>query len=144
MTDDDDATPEERAEAARLARLTDALLAGEPAPPVLPAEDRALLQTAAFIRAAGAPLPLPAPRRDAILAAVFRRRRAVVPWLVAAMAVAAALALALRPPRPPAARTPDALVGRIAPERAADARARLDVVYADRLAGMRDRLWGAR
>ena len=85
-----------------------------------------------------------------------RRWRQVAPWAVAAtstaMAAAAAIALWLaRPAEPlPVAAAPelplsqrsrpaDALIGRIPAERSGDAAARLDAIYADRLAGFRER-----
>ncbi len=143
MTPDDPATPEEQARAARLAALVDGALAGSVPPPVMAAEERALLDTAAKIRAARSLSPA---RREAVLGTIFaRRRRALVPWAVAAMAAAAALLLALRPPtRPPAPPSASALVGRIEGADAGAARARLDVLYADRLAGYRRALLDGR
>jgi hypothetical protein len=83
----------------------------------------------------------------------------VLPWAVAVAASAAALLLVLersaRPVRGPAAtagpaagslsRRADALVGVIDPAHAADARHRIDAIYADRLASYRAlALWRAR
>lgn len=85
-----------------------------------------------------------------------RARKQWVPWAVAAMstavAAAAVMMLWLRKPAPvpgPDARIPtewksrpaDPLIGPIARERAGDAGARLDYIFADRLAGYRDRRW---
>lgn len=143
MNDDDDAPadPREQAEAARLARLVDGLLAGEPLPPAMAAEQRALVETAQAIRAG---VTLPESRRDALIDAALRRRPRTTVWIGAtALAAAAALVLALRPaPRPPLppemlSRPSDALVGQIDAARAGAARDRADLVYADRLAGWR-------
>jgi hypothetical protein len=132
--------PREPAEAARLARLVDGLLAGEPLPPAMEAEQRALVETAALIRAAR---PLPDARKDQLIDDALRGRRRGRPaaWIAAtALAAAAALFLALRPParglpEELASRPADRLVGRI--ERPEDGRARADLIYADRLAGYR-------
>ncbi|HEX3763997.1 MAG TPA: hypothetical protein VHW23_35120 [Kofleriaceae bacterium] len=83
-----------------------------------------------------------------------RAARRWAPWLVAGastlVAAAALLVLWLRPPpaAPPGraavpvewtSRPADALIGRIAPERAGDASARIDAIFADRLDGFRAR-----
>jgi hypothetical protein len=84
-----------------------------------------------------------------------RSKRRWVPWAVAAtstaVAAAAVLMLWLRKPveRPIAqrevptewrSRPADPLIGRITPERAGEAAARLDHIFADRLGGYRDRM----
>ena len=156
--EENESTPEEKARAHRLARLVDDMLAGEPAPPALEAEDRALLETATAIHAAmgksaplepaetsrlvesafAGPAPLSPPRRG------WLRRRG--PWMVAAMSAAVAIVFVLADPvrkqeAPPAAKaarpTPDQLVGRIDEKDSGDASRRLDVLYADRLTGYR-------
>ncbi|MEO8699512.1 MAG: hypothetical protein ABI867_05685 [Kofleriaceae bacterium] len=85
-----------------------------------------------------------------------RSRKRFIPWVVAAtatlVAVAAILMLWLRTPtqveRPVAARdvptswrsrSADSLIGEIKRPQAADASARIDTIFADRLAGYRDR-----
>ena len=141
--DDDEPTPTERARAASLGRLVDGLLAGEASPPALDAEDRALLETAALIRAASAAPPAALEPRPVTPERVPRRPRPR--WLLAGLGLtavaAAAIALAVRP-APPApvpealrSRPLDALVGRIAP--GSDATRRADLAYADRLSGYR-------
>lgn len=90
-----------------------------------------------------------------------RRRRAALPWTVAALATAAAIALLVTRPNAPVATAPtpasapvaaplaeelrsrpaDPLVGRIPREHRDRASDRLDVVYADRLAGYREVLY---
>jgi hypothetical protein len=90
------------------------------------------------------------------------RMRRWAPWAVAAttsLAAAAAILLWLRAPRRPAfvapaaaslpetmrSRPADALIGPIARERAGDASARIDTIFADRLDGYRElRLRGSR
>jgi len=134
--DEDEPTPVERARAASLGRLVDSLLAGEPSPPALDAEDRALLDTAAMIRAASASASVSASESVSV-------RRRWVPWTVAAAFAAAALVVSLLRPAParlPAelrSRSADALVGPIDPSGAADGGRRTDLVYADRLASYR-------
>ena len=92
--------------------------------------------------------------------AAYRRKRlsTIVPWTVAAAAAAAALSLALVRPAPPTdrlrvadtrpipalpieqrSRPADPLVGQIPRERVGGARERIDMIYADRMAGFRDR-----
>jgi hypothetical protein len=88
-------------------------------------------------------------------------QRRWAPWAVAAGSAAiAAAAIALLWLRPPArhgaaptarveaptrwrSRPADALIGEIKRERAGDARARIDVIFADRLDGYRERRWSA-
>jgi hypothetical protein len=139
----DDAPPgaREQAEAARFARLVDDLVAGRPAPPALDVEARALLDTAALLR------PLGDARRESLVDAAFAARRPArvgLAWPTAAALVIAAAALLLvllRPapelPHAQRSRPADALVGPIAREASGDARARADLLYADRLAGYR-------
>src|SRR5688572_1809891 len=163
---------EERAQARALARLVDGLVAGAMPPPALPAEDRALLETATSIRAALTEQRLDPARRDALLVGLAGRvgtyhtpltsrplesrpaqqkwRRAA-PWAVAAVAAAAAVFFAIRPPagRAPEVAAPaeipvtqrsrpaDTLIGEIPRSASGDASARMDVIYADRLAGYR-------
>jgi hypothetical protein len=152
--DRDDAPPDARelADAQRFARLVDDVVAGAPPPAALDVEQRALLDAAALLR------PLGAARRDSLVDAAFagarpgRRRRLVLPAGAAALlfAAAAALLLLVRRPAPPLpeaqrSRPADALVGPIARAQSGDARARADLLYADRLAGYRQRtLRGAR
>jgi hypothetical protein len=97
------------------------------------------------------------PVADAL--AARRRLRRAAPWAVAALsttvAAAAALVLWLGRPLPatplaaPAlpliqrSRPADAVVGRIPRERAGDAAARIDAIFADRLTGYRERALGA-
>ncbi|RMH38825.1 MAG: hypothetical protein D6689_18555 [Deltaproteobacteria bacterium] len=181
------ADPAEQRRARSFASLVDDLIDGLPPPPALPADQRALLETATIVRAstrdafdlpperrravvdaalraavgpaasvpasrAGAPAPRAAPAAAGPPAVRGRSRaphRASSPWVIAAVAAAAALALWFRPaPREPTpgtggwpaalrSRPADALVGRIAPARAADAAARIDQIYADRHAGFR-------
>src|SRR5688572_10189453 len=145
MTDDEaPASQREQAEAARLARLVDDLLDGAPAPAAMESETRLLLETAQRIRDAG-PLEMAPARRDAVLDAAFAEKphMRAWPWVAATvLAAAAALVLALRPPSPRLAdellsRPADRLVGRIAAADSGAARARTDLLYADRLAGYR-------
>jgi hypothetical protein len=100
----------------------------------------------------------PSERSRAPIVALPRTRR-WAPWVIAGgSAVVAAAALLLLWLRPPARRevaptarieTPtqwrsrptDALVGEIKREHAGDARARIDVIFADRLDGYRERRW---
>jgi hypothetical protein len=88
-----------------------------------------------------------------VRAAPSGRWRRLAPWAAATIAAAAALVLALVRPAPPPryagpitqtplpralrSRPADALVGAIPRDRAGDASARLDAVYADRMAGYR-------
>lgn len=178
MTRDDDdleLTPEERARAQAFGELVDDMLRGRSAPPALPAEERALLEMATVVRAAeGKGFLLPDSRRDAMIDSALRpepaqtaggavsalhdRRSKLarrLPWALTAIAAAAAVILALRPPpapEPQVARVParalsrpaDPLIGRIAPADADRASARLDAIYADRMTGYRSvRLGGA-
>ena len=149
--EEENGTPEERARAHRLARLVDDMLAGEPAPPALEAEDRALLETATAIHAAMGKATLEPAHVSRLIEASFvpaaplpprgswLRRRG--PWLVAAVSAAAAIVFVLWDPtrRPQEAdrRTPDQIVGRIDEEESGEASRRMDVIYADRLSGYR-------
>jgi hypothetical protein len=153
---EDDANENARAQA--FGQKVDALLDGAAPPPAMPTDEREMIETATMIHAAGHPRSAPTRALDRAFAArpaaanvpkAARPRRRwlrAAPWAVAAVAVAAAalLLLLLRPPAPrplPTAlrsRPADALVGKIPPERAADARARIDAIYADRLAGYRE------
>jgi hypothetical protein len=165
--DDDDLLPDgeaERAHARRFAELVDQALAGR-TPPAMSTDDRALLEVATVIRAADHELVLAATTRRAIVEDALgqaigstastptsppmaARRRRWVPWAIAgttSVIAAAALALWLRAPaasRPPAnwmSRPADLLIGPIARERAGDASARLDHIFADRMDGYRER-----
>jgi hypothetical protein len=114
---------------------------------------RAIAETTAPQRRAESDAPHVAASRP-------RRWRQAAPWAIAAastaMAAAAALALWVRPapsapgpiavrelPEHQRSRPADALVGRIPREHAGDAAARLDTIYADRLAGFRERAFDA-
>jgi hypothetical protein len=168
MTEGDGGEPtaEERAQARSLARLVDGLVAGAIPPPALPADDRALLETATMIRAGLTEQRLDPARREKLFERLppatsgwvgsyhtpltsWRRR---APWIVAAVAAAAAVILALKPPvEQPArhadgpvdlpltqqSRPADPLIGEIPRAASGDASARMDVIYADRLAGYR-------
>jgi hypothetical protein len=189
--DDDlpDLPPDAEPTAAELARarsfgeLMDKAVAGR-TPPAMPADERALLETATVIRASAGRVELPAARRTALVEAALRaaiegaarpasvpsiappdavaerrgRLRRAAPWAVAALsttaAAAAAVLLWLGRPAPAApvavpelpliqrSRPADAVVGRIPRERAGDAAARIDAIYADRLTGYRERTLG--
>jgi hypothetical protein len=192
--DDDlpDLLPDAEPTAAELARarsfgeLIDKAVAGR-TPPAMPADERALLETATVIRASAGRVELPAARRTALVEAALRaaidgtahpasvpsiappvdavaerrgRLRRAAPWAVAALsttvAAAAAVLLWLGRPAPTApvampeeqlpliqrSRPADAVVGRIPRERAGDAAARIDAIYADRLTGYRERTLG--
>jgi hypothetical protein len=114
----------------------------------------------AAIDGAGRPAsvpPMAAAPVDAVAARRGRLRRAA-PWAVAALSTTAAAAAAVllwvgRPapaaplaapelPLIPRWRPADAVVGRIPRERAGDAAARIDAIYADRLTGYRERTLG--
>jgi hypothetical protein len=177
--DDDDGpvTPEERARAASLARLVDAMLDGREAPPALEAEDRSLLEVATAIhaglgvetlgadrkrrlvesalaegsRAKKDPTPI-APRRPPTVKPEpapkqGRRVLSAAPWVVAALASAAAILLLVRTSATPAVhhapthtpRSPDAIVGKLEPGDVEGATARIDSIYADRFAAYRAR-----
>lgn len=195
-TPDTEASPAERNRAEGFGKLIDGLLAGEPIPPAMDSEDRALLETATMVVASTQELRLGDEASRALVdraleEAVTGRRRSTVPtipppegrdidesaaentdvirmprrrsdrlvralpWVVASVAAAAAILLFItrpadlhEPARQAAARRKlapsqrsrpaDSLVGRIAREDAARASNRLDVIYADRLAGFRD------
>ncbi len=106
-------------------------------------------------RSVSVPPPLGAPHPPEVIAIASARSRSRLPWIAATIATAiAAAAIALlvaRPARPaPAAppvavrHTPDQLVGVITRDRAGDAAARIDVIYADRLDGWREQGVGVR
>ena len=166
--DEDQATPEERARAQALARLTDAMLAGAPTPPALP-EDRALLETATVIHAAMRGARLELGRRAGVIDAAFaevkqphkgtipfptekparrtsRRMLRHAPWVVAALSAAAALFLWLRPPdrqvtrTQPHRRRADMIIGPITRGNSGDFTARIDRIFADRRAVYREGL----
>ena len=160
MSQRDDEKDELRA--ARLGRLIDDALAGEAPPALLDVEERALLETATEIHGT-IHARLPTGRRRALVDAAFAemdgavpvaapeppRRRANLAWaLCAALAVAAVAALVI--PRGGPAPTADEisrsdrLVGPISADAVDDARARLDAIYADRLALRRGALLAGR
>src|SRR5262249_6238687 len=130
--------------AKRAAELVDALVDGR-APEPRDAAERALAEAAQLLRPSGPSLD-PA-RRDALVAGAFAAAgaprpappvaRRPWPWVVAAATLAAALILAVRARPAPRLRSPDEIVGRIAPADAADASRRIDLLYADRLAAYR-------
>lgn len=206
---DDDApvTPGEQARAEAFGRLVDGLLAGDPLPPAMDSDDRALVEAATVVMASSRAIE-PAPERtrrlvdQALEAAILRRggeapraaapvalvtreaveedpgersvtdvttrrrRRSdqvarVLPWAVASLAAAAAIVLFIaRPPQKEPAgdetaevapapvevpldvtntsRPADPLVGRIGKAERASASERIDLLYADRMAGYRD------
>ena len=170
-----DATPSERMRAKAFADLVDKTLAGARTPPAMSADERALLEVATVIRAAGGKAELSAQKRSSIVEDALRQavggagagvsgsvvpieraRKRWVPWAVAGasalVAVAAVLLLWLRGAdrvvdRPVAEVTPvhwksrsaDELIGPISRDRVGDASTRIDTIYADRLAGYRDR-----
>ena len=148
--DDPPAGEREQAEAARFARLVDDLVAGAPPPPALDLDARALLDTAALLR------PLGDARRDSLVDAAFAGRRPPAArrlWLGSALLVAAAALLLLvvapgrtapRGPASQASRPADALVGPIDRADRDAARARADLIFADRLAGYRQLALGGR
>jgi hypothetical protein len=161
-------TASERAHAKTFADLVDKTLAGR-TPPAMSADDRALLEVATVIRAAHGGLDLAASKKRSIVEDALRqavggvaattsggvapipisRARRWAPWGVAstsmAVAAAAIVLLWLRvpspglPPREPISASADALVGPIAREHAGDASARIDIIFADRLDGYRER-----
>jgi hypothetical protein len=148
----------ERAAAARLGRLVDDALAGGAPPALLGVEERELLETATEIHAT-VHARLPTGRRRALVDAAFAeaetkpapvtvpRRKRQPAWTLCAIAACAAvmLVLLLRPVAPaPAPTRSDRLVGPIAADRVDDARSRLDVVYADRIAQHRATLLAGR
>jgi hypothetical protein len=153
------APPAMEAEARALLETATAVHASLAATSLSPARvmtlvDQALAAGAAGSRAgarASLPHPLPEPEPEANAAQRRRRRLAqTLPWLLTACAAAAALVLWVQRPtplRPPQAvrtlRSVDALVGPIPLAEAGEASARLDLIYADRLAA-RQREPGAR
>jgi hypothetical protein len=181
---DAEPTAAELARARSFGELIDEAVAGR-APAAMPADERALLETATVIRASAGRVELPAARRLALVESALRtaidgaahpatvpsiappidavaerrgRLRRAAPWAVAALSTTAAAAAAVllwlgRPgPSAPVAapelpliqrsRPADAVVGRIPRERAGDAAARIDAIYADRLTGYRERTLG--
>jgi hypothetical protein len=165
-------TPAEKADAKAFGELVDGMLDHAAPPPALGAEQRSLLETATMVRASASDAYDLAPETsraliDGALAAGAgvhdgpaapvedelsrRRARKLAPWVAVAVAAAAALFFALRPPRPAPvphtaevivprelrSRPADALIGRIDRDRAGDASARLDTIFADRNAGYR-------
>ncbi|HLU66803.1 MAG TPA: hypothetical protein VKZ63_11030 [Kofleriaceae bacterium] len=204
---DEDApvTPAERARAEAFGRLVDGLLAGEPLPPAMDSDARALIETATVVVASSRPMelgeertrrlvdsaleaavlgrpragarpltPVPVPEREefsersATDLRVRRRRRdraaRALPWVVASVAAVAAVVLFIVRPNeqpsepgadeaeiasaPPAAEAPtepvhtsrpaDPLFGPIPRGEAGRARERIDLLFADRMAGYRD------
>jgi hypothetical protein len=209
--DDEPVTPGEQARAEAFGRLVDGLLAGDPLPPAMDSDDRALVEAATVVMASSRVIE-PAPERtrrlvdQALEAAILkrggarlgpadsgertplpvrlvpqddpnersvtdvttrRRRRSdqvarVLPWAVASLAAAAAIVLYIaRPPQKDAgrrggesaevapvrevpldvsnvSRPADPLVGRIAKADRSKASERIDLIYADRMAGYRD------
>jgi len=161
-------TPVELAHARRFAEVVDKTLAG-PTPPAMSADDRALLEVATVIRATRGQLELAPARRHAIVEDALRQAiggrpasggsvtpiarapaRRWAPWIIAGasalVAAAALLVLWLRPGpsdrtvlREWTSRPADALIGPIARDRAGDASARIDAIFADRLDGFRAR-----
>lgn len=183
---DAEPTAAEQKRAKSFADLVDDLVDGKAAPPAMPAETRELLTTAGMIHASTTEVSLDDARRDAIIDRAFaqtlpaelrsvddagdaagaevaslaerRNRLHAVPWLVAAVAAAAAVFFALNPPAqnksqsatrvryidqtPVSAhnrsRPADPLIGKIAPNNSAAASDRLDRIFSDRLSGYRD------
>jgi len=166
---DAEATASERAHAKTFAEIVDKTLAGR-TPPAMSADDRALLEVATVIRAAHGGLDLAATRRRSIVEDVLRqavggavattsggiatipisRARRWAPWGIASastfVAAAAVAMLWLRTPKSPQplARSADALVGHITREHAGEASARIDIIFADRLDGYRERQFAPR
>lgn len=175
---DDEPTAAERARARSFAELLDKVVAGR-APAAMPAEDRALIEVATVIRAASGAVELSAARRASIVEEALHRavdkapptpsnvvsiasRRAKTPWVIAAItsavAIAAILALFLRPapraaeptttaaaptlPQHLRSRPADPLIGAIPRARSGDAAARIDAIFADRLDGFRELSFG--
>jgi hypothetical protein len=165
---DDDATPSERAHAKTFAELVDKTLSGR-VPPAMSADDRALLEVATVIRAASGNVQLAPGKQRSLVEDALRQaiggpqsslpgvtpiekaRRRWVPWSVAggSMVIAAAAILMMwlrtapveKPSMPTAwmSRPSDPLIGPIARERAGDASARIDYIFADRMDGYRER-----
>lgn len=110
----------------------------------------------------GEPAGAPGLASDPVDLDAYRRKRLtrIIPWAIATAAAAAALFMMLRQPALPTRATPeaeprvsvvhrsrpaDALIGQIPRERADWASERLDIIYADRLAGYRNlRLQGGK
>jgi hypothetical protein len=138
-----------------LAEVATAIRASTRTVELAPARRAAIVEDA-LRRAVADAGPGAVPTTAAATPIARRRWRQVAPWAVAAASttVAAAAAIALwlgRPISPvPVAEAPalplsqrsrpaDALIGRIPAERSGEAAARLDAIYADRLAGFRER-----
>jgi hypothetical protein len=192
----DDAIPSasEKARAEAFGKLVDRLVEGDPLPPAMDLEDRALIEMATMVVAGTHEMELAPERRSSIIDAALERavlgstakttagpkkpgdkqpaeaaivdllaRREsragrVVPWAVAAVAVAAAIVLFITRPasessvargddRPAdllelssihRSRSADPLVGQIPKSQSGHASERLDTIYSDRLAGYRD------
>lgn len=185
----------ESARAEGFGHLVDKLVEGEPLPPAMDSEDRALIEVATMVVAGTHEMELQPERRSSIIDAALERavlgpqkttagpkkpgepekaerddevidlgaRREsraarVLPWVVAAVAAAAAVVLFVtRPPsagdvaRPTApdsqklelsaihrSRSADPLIGQIPKSQSGHASARLDTIYSDRMAGFRD------
>lgn len=137
----------EESQAERAAALMEALLRGERTDGEN-TDERRVLEAVQLLREQGPRLDRA--RRDALVDEAFaaarvsrapsRPPRRMLPYYVAGTALAAALALAIvrRPePRAVVLRSTDAVIGRIAPAEAGDARRRIDLLYADRLAAYR-------
>jgi hypothetical protein len=169
---DAEPTASELAHAKTFADLVDKTLSGR-TPPVVSADDRALLEVATVIRATSGNVPLSPGKQRSIVEDALRQaigggpatsmpgvtpitsaRRRWVPWTIAAgSSLVAAAAIAMLWFRAPAqapvaaAETPanwtsrpaDSLIGPIDRERAGDASARIDTIFADRMDGYRDR-----
>ena len=157
---DTEPTPTELARARRFADLVDKTLSGR-TPPAMSADDRALLEVATVIRATSGGLELAPSAARAVVEAAGASTGPVMqmpirrwtPWAIAgASTLAAAAAIAMLWLRGPAtgpsvahvppewtSRSADPLVGPIARERAGDASARIDAIFADRLDGFRAR-----
>ncbi|MCE9574091.1 MAG: hypothetical protein K8W52_13175 [Deltaproteobacteria bacterium] len=99
-------------------------------------------------RSVSVPPPLGAPSPPRVVSIDAARKRSLLPWIAATVATAvAAAAIAILVTRPvrhapspsvAARRSADQLVGVITRDRAGDAAARIDVIYADRLDGWRE------
>jgi hypothetical protein len=166
---DAEPTAAEKKRAKAFADLVDKAIAGR-TPPALSADDRALLEVATVIRATSGAIELAGARQRSLVDEALRQavgqhpstslsttpisaaraRRGWVPWSIAVtstvVAAAAVLMLWLRKPAPRElpetwqSRPSDPLIGPIPAERAGDASARLDYIFADRLDGYRDRM----
>ena len=188
-----EATAAEKTEAEAFGRLVDDLMAGQPPPPAMDSDQRALVEAATVVVASNRVVEMDPVRVDRLIDRVLeaavtgneaateddrqardlspgesvtglkiRRRRGdraarALPWVVASVAAAAAIVLYVaragdRRSHDPVtrdsisvqlnaantSRPADALIGRIAREDAALASERLDILFADRMAGYRD------